>query len=1111
VALDQTGRESQRISCPHCGTALRVPDGARRADCPRCGKPLPLDALEETLAPPEAAGGSGDGPVAGGPPEFAGYQIVDEVGRGGMGVVYRARDPRLDRVVALKVLRSSEHASPEEVARFRREASSTAKLEHPNIVRVYQLDAHEGQYFYAMEFVAGKPLSAIIDRGSPWGARRALELVEKVARGLHHAHRQGVIHRDVKPSNILIDPQGEPRLTDFGLARIREEQGQGETAAGMTRSGTVMGTPHYMAPEQAAGRGRHADARTDVYSLGCVLYELITGRPPFGGRGVLEVLRKQMNSDPPPPRSRGARVSADVETICLKCLEKDPARRYRSAEALADDIRRFLEGEPISARPASFIYIVRRRLARNKVVFAVSAAAFLSLVAATAGYVFSLRAALIETERQRTAAEFGKKAAEAARKAEAEMRAQAELRRREAEEAGKKEASMRALAERRLYTANILLADAEVGRNSGRSAISALDACPAALRSWEWGYLRARCHQETASLKVASGDVLCVVFSPDSGLLAASTVEGSVHVWDAASRREVKSFRACKGRVRSLVFSPDGKRLATAGWDRKVRVWNPRTGRQLAVMAGPRLVEPGGKDRGYDRPITCVSWSSDGRLLAAGQIGGKILIFDPVTGRLSGGYEAHSGGVNSIAFRPGKTELLSGGAMGRLSLSGVKDGKWRLLHQTGEHQAAISSVAWSRDGSLYAASRTSGTVDVGDPTLSSGQERSLGDFVLALAFAPGGDRVAAACGSGAVAVFEVKGTGIARLIGHSRNACAVAFSPDGRWLASGGATGEVKLWRNGASRHEVRLAAGRTRLWSAACSADGRRIAATTERGELILWGWPGGRRHPPVKVHTGAATSTVFHPSKPVVYSAGVDGKVVAHDLRAGRRSRIATGHSDAVMALAVSPDGKLLASGGLDGRVCVISCAGGKLLRKLNAGAAVRSLAFGPGGELLAAGTHDGGIVTWKSAGWKPGRKLRAGAKAVMSLCFRPGSAELAAGTLDGVIKVWDTAGGELRAELKGHRESVNGLAYSADGLRLVSAGMDDGLRLWEAGSGRQLVNIGHPGLLRAVTFSPDGRCLICAGSDGRVRVLLADPWREPLAKPGTRAAPGKKGNPR
>jgi eukaryotic-like serine/threonine-protein kinase len=306
------------------------------------------------------------GPSPGLPRLFGEYELLEEIARGGMGVVYKARQVALNRIVALKMILSGSLAGQEERHRFQTEARAAAMLQHPHIVAIHDVGEHEGQAFFVMEFVAGKNLTQRLAQDALPGPLAA-HYMEKVARGVHFAHQRGILHRDLKPPNILLDELDQPKISDFGLAKVFGPQAGGPAhVSEHTRTGTVMGTPSYMAPEQADGRTGELGPSCDVYGIGAVLYELLTGRPPFKAESSLETLLQVLHQDPAPPRLLNPNVDADIEAICLKCLEKDPALRYRTAEAVADDLHRYLQGEPVSAGSVNLIDRVSRTLASSK-------------------------------------------------------------------------------------------------------------------------------------------------------------------------------------------------------------------------------------------------------------------------------------------------------------------------------------------------------------------------------------------------------------------------------------------------------------------------------------------------------------------------------------------------------------------------------------------------------------------------------------------------------------------------------------------------------------------------------------------------------------------------
>jgi serine/threonine-protein kinase len=326
--------------CPGCllESGLRLLEEetvAERADLDHINKPARAGTRSERFA--ELLGELGD------------YELLEEVGRGGQGVVFRARQKSLNRIVALKVISLGQWASEAHLKRFRREAEAAASLAHPSIVPIYDVGERDGLCYFSMKFVEGGQLDEVVRR-RPISVRQAAELTAKVARTVHYAHEHGILHRDIKPGNILLDEKGEPHLTDFGLARLLDSEST------VTRTVEVMGTPSYMAPEQAAGKNAELTSATDVYGLGAVLYQLLTGQPPFAGGTTYETIKLLLDTEPRPPRSLNPKIDSELSTICLKCLEKDPSQRYPSALALAEDLEHWLKHEPILAKPSGFLH-----------------------------------------------------------------------------------------------------------------------------------------------------------------------------------------------------------------------------------------------------------------------------------------------------------------------------------------------------------------------------------------------------------------------------------------------------------------------------------------------------------------------------------------------------------------------------------------------------------------------------------------------------------------------------------------------------------------------------------------------------------------------------------
>ena len=497
---------------------------------------------------------------------FGDYEIIREIARGGMGVVFQARQVSLNRPVALKMILAGQLATDTDVKRFYTEAEAAAGLDHPGIVPIFEVGQHDGQHFFSMGFVEGQSLA---DRlaGGVLPPREATELVRRITKAVQFAHERGVIHRDLKPANILLDQNGNPRITDFGLAK----KVAGDSA--LTGSGQIMGTPSYMPPEQAGGKRGDVGPAADIYSLGATLYALVAGRPPFQAATAMDTVIQVLSDEPMPPRRLNASIPRNLETICLKCLQKDPARRYSSAAALAEDLRRFLAGEPIAARPVTAweraVKWARRRPATAALLGLVALVSALGL----GGVLWQWRAAV----RARDLAEQ--------RRIEAENAA-------ESEKMAKIEAQRQQLrAEWLLYASKITLAQRELEASNVDAAAAVLKSTRPDFRSWEFDYLQTQSQANSIVCKAPSIDAI----SRDGKRLASSDYRlggWGVTVWDMETGKLLISLKH-SGPVRALAFSADGTRLACGGEiankrdkPADLKVWDLETGKVIFDLEG---------------------------------------------------------------------------------------------------------------------------------------------------------------------------------------------------------------------------------------------------------------------------------------------------------------------------------------------------------------------------------------------------------------------------------------------------------------------------------------------------------------------------------------------
>ena len=965
------------------------------------------------------------------------YELLEQIGEGGMGLLYLAqqREP-VKRRVALKVIKPGMD-SKQVIARFEAERQALALLDHPNIAHVFDAGTTEaGRPYFVMEYVKGMSITAYCDQRR-LNIEQRLRLFEQVCEGIHHAHQKGIIHRDIKPSNILVSIHGDravPKIIDFGIAKAITQPLTDKTF--VTFQGQLLGTPEYMSPEQVDLAIQDIDTRSDIYSLGVVLYELLAGvlpfeRESFARLGFAEIQRTIREQEPASPSirltnlgeqgktiaaSRGTqlitlarRLHRELEWIPLKAMRKDRCRRYRSASEMADDVRHYLNGLPLIAGPETTVYRVKKFV--HKHAGSVATASLVS-VAIILGLVVSVI--------------FGCRA-EQARQQEAAARIQVEqtlIRAEKAEQAAKEKAGE---LRQTLYVNSIQLADAKHRQGDAKAVRTLLESCPNDLRGWEWNHLNYIADQARIVLRGASDGVVHPAFSPDGKLIASGGWGKSIKIWDATSGSELMDLTGHEDSVWCVAFSPDGQHLASASADKTVKVWDVESGRELKTL------------RGHDKGICHVTFSPDGKRIASAERGTAIKIWDAETGSEVTNIQRKRMWVMGMAFSPDGRHIASCNGDG-ISVWDTASGA-EVMTIASAHKLWVTCVAYSPDGKSIVSCGWDSSIKVWDA--STGKQttvlRSRSQRLNYVSYDSSGDFIVAPDQGNTISVWDtVTGEVVMTFAGHEAIIRSVSFSPDGRRIISGSNDRTIRVWDTSWCKEQMLIHMDSFPL-GLSYSPDGKRFATGGLAGGVTIW------------------------------------------DAAAGMELTTIPDDGSWIEVIAFSPDGRRLATGSSDGTGNIWDATIGSQLATFGeykeSGKEILSMAFSPNGSHLVASGNEGVIRVHDTETGKEIMKLLGHKDQVGTLAYYPDGSRILSGCWDGTAKVWDASTGEELLTIRAERDTLCGdIAISHNG-KLIATGTNQGsIILWDAETGRQIKRwSAHTGSAKEVAFSLDDRRLV------------------------------------
>lgn len=988
------------------------------------------------------------------------YEVLEEIARGGMGVIFKAKQRTLNRTVALKMILAGKLASVADIERFCREARAAGRLKHPNIVPIHEVGEYEGHHYFTMDLVEGRSLAELV-REETLSPQRAAKIVAKVAEAVEYAHQQGTLHRDIKPANILIDAAGKPHVTDFGLAKLMEVEDE-EQPDSLTVSGQVLGTPSYMSPEQASGNSALIGPASDIYSLGGILYCSIAGRAPFVAESTVDTIMQVLKKDPVAPRELNPSVPRDLETICLKCLRKEPHQRYGTAQLLADDLQRFLDGRPVQARPVSSPEKTWRWVQRNPTIASLVA---LSMIFLGAGAIVSTIFA-VEANHRADEAEAAKKSTLIALE--------------DAEESER-------LSERSLYFARIQMAHNHwqhglVGRTQEILAKTEANSKDFDTANWEMYWLRSLEHQEQQTLLGHHGPVLAVDYNPMKKLIASAGEDGTVRLWGSIEGEQSQLIYSHQGAARSVAWTKDGNYLCSGGDDGILNIWDVEK-EQLAAQGSLE-----------NDCIYSVTWSPDGQAIATGGKKRQVQIWSFGESSLENVHtlEKVSWPIHAMAWSQQTQKLYVGYGQGRttprtdLSIWDVRT--WK-KSEARDYDIAldypVSSLAISKTGDLLAATAAHGRVKLLETTEMLEQASfSMPARVTCVKWSPreGEPLLATAGEAQIISIYDPVTKSVKRhLWGHMGRINDLSWnSPN--MLVSAGEDGSIKTWDVSRFDEATVRRTMPNYVSEISWAPYNKHLAIAYLLNQAVIWDTSGKRSDIKLQGHKSRIWSISWHPRGNWVATTGMDRTVRIYNAVTGQNTWSSNALNGRGHWVGWSPDGSKLAAKAGDLIVWQFDKWTGQCLVQITKKQAPKYFALGnvawhPDGVHIASpgGTpRDGALVIWDSRTGKEEKTVGNDlpTSRIRSIAWSPDGKKLLWGDVKGFLNLWDYHRDKPIFSIRAHQDAIGSVRWSPDGKRLATSGWEGTVKVRKADDGEEIIVFRDDlGRMQSLQWSPDG----------------------------------------